>query len=78
MAAEDSEIGKTYGELSTLGNVFNAPFDFVGNRMQGIPAVLTEALFETNPTERALIADDTTLSEFASAYVRAIDAYFGR
>ena len=78
VAAEDAEIGKAYGHLATLGNVYNAPFDFAGNRLDGIPAVLTEALFETNPTERALIEDDATLEALAQAYVRAIDAYFER
>jgi N-acetylmuramoyl-L-alanine amidase len=77
-ATEDSAIGNTYGELATLGNVYNAPFDYAGNRLDGIPAVLTETLFETNPTERALIEDDMTLDAIAQAYVRAIDAYFGR
>ena len=77
-ATEDGAIGKAYGHLATLGNVYNAPFDFAGNRLEGVPAVLTEALFESNPTERALIEDDATLAAFARAYVRAIDAYFGR
>ena len=44
--------------------------------MVGLPIVLTEALFETNPTERALIADDATIGRLADGYVRAIDAYF--
>ena len=46
------------------------------NRMIGLPIVLTEALFETNPTERALIADDATIARIAEGYARAIDAYF--
>jgi N-acetylmuramoyl-L-alanine amidase len=77
-ATEDGAIGKTYGHLATLGNVYSAPFAYEGNRLAGVPAVLTEALFESNPTERALIEDDATLQAFARAYVRAIDAYFGR
>lgn len=76
--AEDGTIGKTYGHLATLGNVYSAPYAFVTNRLPGIPAVLTEPLFETNPTERALIQDDATHQAFARAYVRAIDRYFGR
>ena len=77
-ASEDSSIGKTYGDLATLGNVYSAPFDFVDNRLAGVPAVLTEALFETNPTERALLEDDATVEALAQAYTQAIDAYFGR
>ena len=46
------------------------------NRMVGLPIVLTEALFETNPTERELIADDGTIGRLADGYVRAIDAFF--
>jgi len=48
----------------------------IGNRLVGLPIVLTEALFETNPTERALIVDDTTIARLAEGYVRAVDAYF--
>jgi N-acetylmuramoyl-L-alanine amidase len=51
---------------------------FEGNRLAGVPAVLVEPLFETNPTERALIQDDATIAEFAKAYVRAADRFFGR
>jgi N-acetylmuramoyl-L-alanine amidase len=77
-ATEDGAIGKSYGHLATLGNVYSAPFAFEGNRLAGIPAVLTEPLFETNPTERALIEADATHRAFAQAYVRAVDRYFGR
>jgi len=77
-AAEDSTIGKTYGHLATLGNVYSAPFTFEVNQLAGVPAVLVEPLFETNPTERALILDDATHTAFAQAYVRAVDRYFGR
>lgn len=78
IAAEDGSIGKSYGHLATLGNVYSAPFVFVENRLPGIPAVLTEALYETNPTERALILDDATHAALAQGYLRAIDRYFGR
>jgi len=44
--------------------------------MIGLPIVLTEALFETNPTERALIADDATIARLAAGDARAIDEYF--
>jgi N-acetylmuramoyl-L-alanine amidase len=77
-AAEDGEIGKVYGHLATLGNVYNAPFAFEGNRLTGIPAVLTEPLFETNPTERALVTDPDTIDAFAQGYLHAVNAYFGR
>ena len=40
--------------------------------------VLTEPLYETNPTERALIEDPVTHDALAQAYVRAADRYFGR
>jgi N-acetylmuramoyl-L-alanine amidase len=75
--AEDAEIGKAYGHLATLGNV-NDPRTgrTTGNRMPGLPIVLTEALFETNPTERALIADDETIARLAVGYARAVDAFF--
>jgi N-acetylmuramoyl-L-alanine amidase len=78
VTAEDGTIGKTYGHLATLGNVYSAPFAFVENRLVGTPSVLTEALFESNPAERALIADEATHQAFAQAYVRAVDRYFGR
>jgi N-acetylmuramoyl-L-alanine amidase len=74
--SEDGGIGKPYGHLATLGNVNDTSGRALSNRMQGLPIVLTEALFETNPTERALIADDATLARLADGYVRAIDAYF--
>lgn len=73
---EDGGIGKTYGHLATLGNVNDPAGRAVGNRLAGLPIVLTEALFETNPTERALIIDDTTIARLAEGYARAIDAYF--
>lgn len=77
-ATEDGAIGKSYGHLATLGNVYSAPFAFVENRLVGVPAVLTEALFETNPTERALIVDDATHAALAQGYLRAVNRYFGR
>ncbi|HEY8598203.1 MAG TPA: N-acetylmuramoyl-L-alanine amidase [Thermomicrobiales bacterium] len=73
---EDGAIGKTYGHLATLGNVNDPAGRALGNRMVGLPIVLTEALFETNPTERALLADDATIGRLADGYLRAIDAYF--
>ncbi|HEX5166723.1 MAG TPA: N-acetylmuramoyl-L-alanine amidase [Thermomicrobiales bacterium] len=77
-ATEDGAIGKSYGHLATLGNVYSAPFVFEGDRLAGVPSVLVEPLFETNPTERALIQDDATIAAFAQAYVRAANRYFGR
>ena len=75
-AQEDGAIGKSYGHLATLGNLNDQDGRSIGNRMPGLPIVLTEALFETNPTERALIADEATVARLADGYVRAIDAYF--
>jgi N-acetylmuramoyl-L-alanine amidase len=73
----DTAIGKTYGGLATLGSVASTPGSQTSvNRMIGLPIVLTEALFETNPAERALIADDATISRLAEGYARAIDEYF--
>jgi N-acetylmuramoyl-L-alanine amidase len=73
----DTTIGKTYGGLATLGNVASTPTSQTSvNRMIGLPIVLTEALFETNATERALIADDATIARIAEGYARAIEAYF--
>lgn len=77
-ASEDGSIGKVYGHLATLGNVYSAPFAFESNRLAGIPAVLTEPLFMTNPAELALIEQDATHQAFAAAYLRAVDRYFGR
>jgi len=74
--SEDGGIGKTYGHLATLGNVNDPAGRAIGNRLAGLPIVLTEALFETNPTERALIVDGTTIARLAEGYVRAVDAYF--
>lgn len=73
----DTTIGKTYGGLATLGNVASHPAAQTSvNRMSGLPIVLTEALFETNPVERALIADDAAIARLAEGYARAIDAFF--
>jgi N-acetylmuramoyl-L-alanine amidase len=74
--SEDGGIGKSYGHLATLGNVDDPTGRAIGNRLVGVPIVLTEALFETNPTERAMIVDDPTIARLAAGYVRAIDAYF--
>ncbi|HUG16392.1 MAG TPA: N-acetylmuramoyl-L-alanine amidase [Thermomicrobiales bacterium] len=76
--AEDGEIGKAYGHLATLGNVYSDPFAFEGNRLAGVPAVLVEPLFMTNAAELALLQSDATHHAFALAYLRAIDRYFGR
>ena len=73
----DTAIGKTYGGLATLGSVASTPGSQTSvNRMIGLPIVLTEALFETNPAERALIADDAAIARLAEGYARAIDQYF--
>jgi N-acetylmuramoyl-L-alanine amidase len=77
-ATEDGAIGKVYGHLATLGNVYRAPFELEHNRMPGIPVVLTEPLFLTNASELALIQRPETHQAFALAYLRAINRYFGR
>lgn len=77
-ATEDGAIGKAYGHLATLGNTYDAPFVFASNRLVGVPAVLTEPLFETNPAERALLADQATHDALARGYLAAVDAWFGR
>ena len=69
---------RVYGHLASLGNVYGAPFDFVENRMVGVPTVLTEPLFMSNAVELGLLNDDATHAAFAAAYVQAVDAYFGR
>ncbi len=74
--AEDGVIGKGYGHLATLGNLQSQSGAAMGNRMGGFPVVLTEALFETNPHERALIVDEVFLARLAEGYLWAIDTYF--
>lgn len=76
--AEDGAIGKAYGHLATLGNTYDAPFVFAGNRLVGVPAVLTEPLFETNPDERALLTQQSTHDALARGYLEAVNAWFGR
>ena len=78
LIAEDGSIGKTYGHLATLGNTYDAPFAFAGNRLVGVPAVLTEPLFETNSTERALLTQQATHDALARGYLAAVNAWFGR
>ena len=78
VTAEDGTIGKAYGHLATLGNAYDAPFVFAGNRLVGVPAVLTEPLFETNPDERALLNDQSTYDALARGYLAAVNAWFGR
>lgn len=78
VSAEDGSIGKTYGHLATLGNTYDAPFVFAGNRLIGVPAILTEPLFETNPDERALLEMQSTYDALARGYLEAVNAWFGR
>lgn len=77
-ATEDGAIGKAYGHLATLGNSYDAPFVFAGNRLAGVPAVLTEPLFETNPDEGALLTDAATYDALARGYLEAVNRWFGR
>jgi N-acetylmuramoyl-L-alanine amidase len=73
LTLDDLTIGKTYGGLATLGNVAASG----GNRLFGVPAVLLEPLFETNPTERAVIESDLLHQQIAAAIVRTITIYLG-
>jgi N-acetylmuramoyl-L-alanine amidase len=75
---EDLPIARGNRHFPSLGNEYNAPRDWIGNRYAGIPVVLTEPLYETNPASRALIEDDATHIAIAQAYVRAANRYFGR
>lgn len=71
LALDDLTIGKTYGGLATLGNVYPDG----GNRIYGVPAVLLEPLFETNPQERAIISTDALHQELGASVARAIETY---
>jgi N-acetylmuramoyl-L-alanine amidase len=41
-----------------------------------MPGALTEALFITNDTEAALLADNKVIKALAAGYTRAINQYF--
>ena len=58
--------------------ISRAELERIGQRYAGVPVALTEPLYMTNATERALIVDDATHAALALAYVRAADRYFGR
>lgn len=75
---EDITVARGNRHFPSLGNLYDAPREYRGNRYDGIPVVLTEPLYETNPAERALIEDPATHAALARAYVRAADRYFGR
>ncbi len=75
---EDIAVARGNRHFPSLGNVYDAPRTHLGNRYANIPVVLTEPLYESNSTERALILDDATHIAIAQAYVRAADRYFGR
>lgn len=72
-SSPDTTAGKSYGGFATLGNVYSAPQIWVENRMFGIPAVLIEPLFETNPVERTLIQDEQIIEAIAAALARSVD-----
>lgn len=75
---EDIAVARGERHFPSLGNVYDYPRVHLHNRYAGIPVVLTEPLYLTNPTERALIDDPTTHIAFAQAYVRVVDRWFGR
>jgi N-acetylmuramoyl-L-alanine amidase len=75
---EDLTVARGNRHFPSLGNLYNAPRDYLGNRYDGIPVVLTEALYLTNATGYTLLEDDATHQAIAEAYVRAANRYFGR
>lgn len=76
--AEDLTVARGNRHFPSMGNVYDPPTHWVENRYAGIPVVLTEPLYMTNPIERPLLDDDATHEAIADAYVRAVDRYFGR
>jgi N-acetylmuramoyl-L-alanine amidase len=76
--AEDLGVARGNRHFPSLGNIYDAPRTYLGNRLAGIPVVLTEPLYETNAWERSLIEQETTMQALAQAYVRAADRHFGR
>ncbi|HYI16721.1 MAG TPA: N-acetylmuramoyl-L-alanine amidase [Thermomicrobiales bacterium] len=78
LIGEDLTVARGNRHFPSLGNLYNAPRDYLGNRYEGIPVVLTEPLYLTNATGFALLEDDATHQAIAEAYVRAADRYFGR
>jgi N-acetylmuramoyl-L-alanine amidase len=75
---EDLTVARGNRHFPSLGNRYDAPRDYLGNRYDGIPVVLTEPLYLTNATGFALLEDDATHQAIAEAYVRAANRYFGR
>ncbi len=62
--------------VSWRSNVEGTDLYGVLRRTRGVPSVLTEAMFLTNPPEAALLADPAVLAAEADALARAIDRYF--
>lgn len=75
---EDLTVARGNRHFPSLGNVYDSANTSIEQRYVGIPVALTEPLYMTNATERALIVADATHAALASAYVRAADRYFGR
>lgn len=75
---EDLSVARGNRHFPSMGNVYDPPTHWVENRYAGIPVVLTEPLYMTNPIERPFLDDDVTHEAIAAAYVRAVDRYFGR
>lgn len=75
---EDLGVARGNRHFPSLGNVYDAPRTFLYNRYAGIPVVVTEALYMTNPTSLALLEEESTHLAIAEAYVRAANRYFGR
>lgn len=76
--AEDIGVARGNRHFPSLGNVYTSENEWIENRYDGIPVVLTEPLYMTNAAELALIGNDATHAAIAEAYVRAANAWFGR
>lgn len=75
---EDIVVARGNRHFPSKGNVYDPPTTWVENRYAGIPVVLTEPLYMTNPVERPYLDDFATHEALADAYVRAANRYFGR
>lgn len=67
----DTDAGAKYRPSSDGGDYYG-----VLRRTAGVPAVLVEAAFITNPTEEALLADPAVRAAEAGAIARAVGRFF--
>ena len=75
---EDIVVARGNRHFPSKGNVYDPPTTWVANRYTGIPVVLTEPLYMTNPIERPFLDDAATHQAISGAYVRTADRYFSR